>query len=304
MPFTRLSSSKLSARCSWKPRTHANRRLVFPIRSFLTALPPIKIVDIGAMSLGEGEDPYSPLLAALPCELIGFEPVEAEFAKLQQTKSPNTRFLPFFIGDGSIRTFHECNASMTSSLFEPNTALLEKFQNLEELVRVVRTEQVQTKRLDDIPEVSGTDFLKVDVQGAEMLVFQGGVNMLKDVLVIHTEVEFVELYKGQCLFSDVDPFLRGLGFQLHKLTQAGRAIKPLIVNGDVNAPMSQLLWGDAIYVRNFMAFSELEPPALLKLAAILHENYHSFDLAALALEAHDQRLGTQLQPAYIERLTS
>lgn len=50
-----------------------------------------------------------------------------------------------------------------------------------------------------------------------------------------------------------------------------------------------MLWGDAVYVRDFMAFGRLPPAALLKLACILHESYGSFDLAAVALEAHDGR---------------
>jgi hypothetical protein len=53
-----------------------------------------------------------------------------------------------------------------------------------------------------------------------------------------------------------------------------------------------------------MAFDQLAPLALLKLVVILHENYGSFDLAALALEAHDRRTGSDLQPTYIKRLVS
>jgi hypothetical protein len=58
--------------------------------------------------------------------------------------------------------------------------------------------------------------------------------------------------------------------------------------------MSQQLWRDAFYVRDFMSFDHLAPLALLKLAVILHENYGSFDLVALALEAHDRQTGSSL----------
>jgi FkbM family methyltransferase len=275
---------------------------MFPVSALLPPLPRIKIVDVGAMTLGDGTEPYARLLRAAPCDVIGFEPVAAELEKLNQKKQEGQHFLPYIIGDGSARTFYECNFPMTSSLFEPNTALLEKFQNLGELVRVVKTSQVETKRLDDIPEVKGTDFLKVDVQGGEMLVFCGSTDVLKDVLVIHTEVEFVMLYKGQPLFSDIDAFLRGRGFQFHRMSITGRTFKPLIRNNDASAVTSQQLWGDAIYVRDFMEFDRLAPLALLKLAVILHENYGSFDLAALALEAHDRQTGSRLQPVYIRRL--
>jgi FkbM family methyltransferase len=276
---------------------------LFPITSLLPPLPRLKIVDVGAMDLGAAELPYAALLKATPCDLIGFEPVGAEFDKLKRQTKTNELFLPYFIGDGSTRTFHECNFPMTSSLLEPNTALLAKFQNLEEVVRVVKTSTVETTRLDDIPEVRGTDLLKLDIQGAELLALRGGEKLLADVLVIHTEVEFVELYKGQPLFAEIDAFLRGRGFQFHQLNWTGRTFKPLVANNDLNAPMSQWLWGDALYVRDFMTFDTLAPAALIKLACILHENYRSFDLAAVALDAYDRQTGALIHKAYIERLT-
>ncbi len=277
---------------------------MFPISALLPPLPRLKIVDVGAMIIDEGAEPYAELFKAVPCDVIGFEPNATECERLNNSKQGNRRFLPYFIGDGSTQTFHECNFAVTSSLFEPNTALLAKFQNLEELARVTRTYPIQTKRLDDIPEIKDTDFLKVDVQGGELRVFHGAVQTLKDVLVIETEVIFVSLYKHQPLFSDIDLFLRSQGFQFHRLARsAGRTFKPLVFNNDVNARMSQWLWGDAVYVRDFMAFDQLTSSALLKLAVILHENYRSLDLAASALEAYDRKTGSRLQPAYIQKLT-
>jgi FkbM family methyltransferase len=277
---------------------------LFPISPLLPALPRFKIVDVGAMMIGDGKEPFESLLRAVPCDVVGFEPVVTELEKLKLRNKEGHRFFPYIIGDGSDRTFYECNFPMTSSLLEPNAALLEKFSNLGELVRVVKTSRVKTRRLDDISEVKGADFLKVDVQGGEMLVFNGAIEMLNDVLVIQTEVEFVALYKGQPLFSDIDAFLRGRGFQYHRMSVSGRTFKPLIKDNDPNVMMSQQLWGDAIYVRDFMAFDQLAPLSLLKLAVILHESYGSFDLAALALEEHDRQTGSSLQPTYIKRLVS
>jgi FkbM family methyltransferase len=277
---------------------------LFNIAPLLPPLPRLKIVDVGAMSLGEGTDAYSRLASATPCDVYGFEPVAVEFEKLKASARPGHHYLPYFVGDGSARTFYECNFTMTSSLFEPNTALLAKFQNLEELTRAQKTYPVQTTRLDDIPELEGTDFLKVDVQGAELLVFEGAARLLDDVLVLQTEVEFVPLYKDQPLFADIDAHLRSKGFVLHRLMQAGRTFKPLIFMNDLNATISQLLWGEAVYVRDFMSFDGLSGQALLKLATILHETYRSVDLVAIALASYDRQRGTALQPAYLKRLGS
>jgi FkbM family methyltransferase len=272
------------------------------ISNLWRGLPAVKIVDVGAMSLGEDEDPYVRMTRVLECQIIGFEPLAQECALLNSKARPGCRYLPYFIGDGAERTFYETNTGMTSSLYEPNTPLLAKFQNLEEVVRVIAKHRVQTRRLDDIPEVRGADYLKTDVQGAELLIFQGGLEVLRDVLVVHTEVEFVPLYKGQALFADIDTFLRAQGFLFHKFHGvSGRTLRP-IVPDNPHGVMSQLLWADAVYVRDFMEFDRLSAEQLLKLAAILHENYASYDLAAAALDAHDRKSGGDHQGRYLNAL--
>jgi hypothetical protein len=110
------------------------------------------------------------------------------------------------------------------------------------------------------------------------------------------------LYKKQPLFADIDSLLRAQGFVFHTMIPFGRTFKPMVVNNDDCAWVRQILWADAVYVRDFMAFAELAPKSLLKLAAILHENYKSFDMAALALEAYDRQTGSGLQRTYLERL--
>jgi FkbM family methyltransferase len=276
---------------------------LFNIAPLLPPLPRLKIVDVGAMSLGDDDsDAYSSLAAATPCDIYGFEPGGDEVTKLNASAKPGRHYLPYFIGDGSAQTFHQCNFNMTSSLFEPNTSLLAKFQNLEELTRVEKTYQVETKRLDDIPELEGTDFLKTDVQGAELMVFRGAARILDHALVVHTEVQFVPLYKGVPLFGEIDIHLRSKGFSLHRMTQSGRTFKPLIFMNEINAALSQILWGDAVYVRDFMQFDQLSGTALVKLATILHETYRSVDLAAFALAAYDRQNASNLQQTYIRKL--
>ena len=85
---------------------------------------------------------------------------------------------------------------------------------------------------------------------------------------------------------------------LRAVTQAGVDLLK-----DPGAAMSQSLWGEAVFVRDFRRFDQLPPPALLKLAAILHENYGSLDLAALALGAHDKLAATAYHDAYVGHLT-
>lgn len=264
----------------------------------------VHVCDIGAMTLGPDTDAYGALVTAGMARVIGFEPVQTECDKLNRLYSPERIFLPYVIGDGRKKTFYICNNTMTSSLYPPNSELLDRFQNLENLTQVVNTAPVDTVRLDDIPEVGNVDFLKVDVQGAEADVFDGAPRVLRDTIVIHTEVQFAPMYRGTPLFSEIDIQLREHGFVLHRFAGIGsRTFKPLIVNNNVNTRGTQLLWGDAVYIPDFMNLERLSPEKLLKLTAILHVVYHSYDTAAYFLQEHDRRTGDNLANRYINRLS-
>lgn len=271
---------------------------------FGEVLPKLTFVDIGAMSLGT--EPYAPLVDQGIGTVIGFEPVSEECKKLNQKQcNSGHQFLPYAIGDGSAGVFNICNYPMTSSLFVPNMLLLEKFQNLAELTQVVRSEQVSTKKLDDIAEVSEADYLKMDAQGAELAILKGARRLLEQVMIVHTEVEFVPLYENQPLFADVDTELRRQGFLLHKFqSMAGRPFKPFAFGNDMNSPISQVLWADVVYVKDFTKFETIAPRKLLKLAIMLHELYQSFDLCALAIKSFDEQTGFRLYDRYCRIITS
>lgn len=273
---------------------------MFPISLILPEMPTIRIVDIGAMTAGD--DPYARLAEQLPCEIIGFEALEEECRRLNAMGKAGCTFLPYVIGDGSAQTFYECAVPYTSSLLEPNFPLLERFTGFAEMARVVARRPVATRRLDDVPQAAGADYLKVDVQGGELMVLDGAARTLRSALVVHIEVEFVPLYKNQPLFADIDARLRAAGFALHKLPFTGlRPFKPFALDSGI---LSQLLWGDAVYVRDFMSFEALLPEQLLKLAAILHENYNSCDLAAEALRVYDSKAGSSLHPLYVSYVSA
>lgn len=265
--------------------------------------PLIDVIDVGAMLLDEAPPDYQPLMKRNAANVVGFEPVPEECEKLNRLAGKQQKFLPYFIGDGSERTFHLCNYPMTSSLYEPNEKLLKKFNNLLELTTCVEKTKVKTTRLDDIPEIIGCDYLKMDIQGGELDALRGGMKVLQKALVVELEVEFVPMYAGQPLFADVDPVVRGAGFTFHMFKSTfGRAFKPLMVNNDINRPLKQILAADAVYVRDFTRFAELPAESLLKIAVILHEVYQSLDLAALALQHYDAKTKAGFYGVYMNRL--
>ena len=275
----------------------------FDILTLLPIKPTVNVVDVGAMFLGENLAPYSRLMAAGIAKIVGFEPVQAECDKLNRRADPACTYLPYAIGDGRLRTFHLCNMPMTSSLYEPNSALLARFQHLENLTRVVKRMEMQTHRLDDLKELHDTDFLKMDVQGVELDVMKGAERVLANAVLVHTEVEFVPMYKDQPLFAEIDQHLRSRGYLFHKfIGVAGRTFKPLVTDNDLEKMRSQVLWGDVVYVRDFMALDRLSPEKLVKLAVILHMQYGSVDLALESLKAHDAKTSAGLSGRYLQGL--
>jgi protein O-GlcNAc transferase len=268
---------------------------------FFTTPFEIDILDVGA-SLNEAP-PYQALLDARRARLTGFEPDETERSKLESRYGKPHRFFPNFVGDGQPAVFHETNWALTGSLYEPNTPLLEKFQNLGELVTPVARHDVGTTRLDDLPAVGNVDFFKIDVQGSELPIFRNALQALSTTLLVQAEVEFVELYRGQPMFADVDIFLRGRGFQFHSFAGfGGRAFKPLVSNGNINASFGQLLWSDAFYVRDWMALEALTDVCLMKYAVLAHDLLRSYDLAHVVLSALDVKTGGEYAKAYLSRL--
>lgn len=275
-------------------------RIMFDLVSAVQSLiHPLHVVDIGAMALSDGsESAYAGLVKKGLVEVIGFEPQRKECFELNEKAPPGHHFLPYAIGDGSTRTFYLTNVPMTSSLYRPNHRLLRRFSKLPELLQVVEESEIQTKRLDDIEEIRGCDFLKIDVQGAELDVLRGASKTLAKTLVVETEVEFVQLYEGQPLFAEIDQAMRAAGFKLYNFRGiATRTFAPL--HRKQPDPFSgQALWSDAIYFRDFMRLEELTVPQLLKLAVLAQEVYAARDFVLQVLQVVEEKKGPLLWDAY------
>src|SRR5258705_9074835 len=172
------------------------------------------IVDVGANPI-DGDPPYKAMLAAGLCEITGFEPQAGALARLEKSKGPRERYLPYALADGTERTLHVCNLEGMTSLLVPDPTHLALFNLFPIWGRVKDRIPVATRKLDDIAEVTQMDFLKMDVQGAESEVLAHGRTKLRDTVVIQTEVSFVPLYQGQPCFGEIDLRLRELGFLPH-----------------------------------------------------------------------------------------
>ncbi len=240
--------------------------------SNLIAANPLRITDIGAASHGALSEPYASLLLAGCGKVYGFEPNVIECNKIEvlyQQQGWHAHFKPWFIGDGTQRTFYLTQEPQCCSLYEPNTPVLEEFDKLPELVQLQRTESVTTRRLDDVLE-EGCDFLKMDIQGAELDVLKHAQKTLSGCLMIWLEVEFVPIYKGQPLFAEADTFLREHGFRFLCFDYFGQGRRQNATSQLSQTPQWHLqqLWADAIYIIDPSRWPNLDTAQLRKLAIL------------------------------------
>lgn len=254
---------------------------------------PIRIVDVGANPI-ERPAPYRPLLDRGLARVVGFDPHPAAVRRLNDLKGPRETYLPLAVGDGTERSLYVCAAEGMTSLFEPNPEILNLFYGFPEWGTVKEVRTVKTVRLDDVPEVEGVDYLKLDIQGSELLVLENATRCLSSCLVIQLEVEFLPLYKGQPLFSEVEQFLRARGFTPHKFWPLkSRALKPLVVGDNIRTNYGQLFWADAVFVRDLTRLDRLSSAQMRTMATITDDVYASHDLALRLVTLLDERQGTR-----------
>ncbi|MBI9087700.1 MAG: FkbM family methyltransferase [Desulfobacterium sp.] len=257
------------------------------------------ILEIGALPI-EGEiEPFHRLIDFFPeSTLIAFE-VDKELCKELNAKSkPNINYYPVAVAQhDEERIFYDTVNPMCGSLYRPNEKFLGLYQNLDvAMIKSIST--VNTVSLDSFTRanhINDVDFIKIDIQGAELDVFKGGGNTLGNVLSIVSEVEFVPLYVDQPLFGDVCSHLNGQEMMFHKfLGMAGRTLKPVFLNNNPNF-CSQQMWADAMFVKKIHKLKDLTSEKLLKLG-ILSYLYNSPDLAHFCFKLHDDKNGTNLSP--------
>lgn len=238
-----------------------------------------EVVDVGASLLDEAPV-YKSMLAGGWCRVTGFEPQRDELEKLRAASGPNERYLPHALGDGKRHQLHLCAFPGMTSILRPNPAWTSMFDKIRANAKVVRSVPVSTRRLDDVAEIEHMDFLKIDIQGAELMVFEHGRSKLANCLVVQCEVAFVELYKGQPTYADIAQELARHGLRLFSIPKAKRFVMAASVKGFYNQhPSQQLIDADAVFVRDYSRLDELDDEQLRHFALIMHHVYSARDIA-------------------------
>lgn len=258
-------------------------------------------IDIGARH-GFTDDL---LTIASAVNAVGFEPDAAECARLNANAEAGghpwrrLRFVPVALGDGNAgRQLHLYRQRGCSSLLEANVDLAEQFVRGDYFAQegIVELDTVPLDTAAETYEFSDACFAKIDIQGAELEVLRSGQKLLLDsVLAVRTEVSFVELYKGQPLFSDVDQFLRSKGFvlmgfpEMHSWRRHTRIKVPRLAPGPFPFSRAQLIHADALYFR--------EPASLVADRSNTPEVIVKAVLLAIAYKHVDHALWLVKQPA-------
>lgn len=240
------------------------------------------IADIGAAYLGESP-PYQPLVDLdLVARLVAIDGDQRQIERLRARLGELAEVVPCVVADGRTHMLHICpEGSGMTSLLEPDPEALAFFNLFPAFGAVERTEQVATRRLDDLWEVPPIDFLKMDVQGAELMVLRNGWSKLAQCVAIQTEVSFIPLYKGQPTFAALDIELRQRGFIPHRFREVKCwSIAPTMRNNDPRLAFHQLLEADIVYVRDLVHPATLGSEQLARLALMAHHMLNSPDLAA------------------------
>jgi FkbM family methyltransferase len=171
------------------------------------------IIDVGA---NKGQF----ALAARKCfpkaKVFSFEPLSHPAGIFEKVFSDdkNVKLFRFAVSNESGETeIHISHREDSSSLLPISDKQNEMFPGTYE----VGTEKIIMKKLNDV--LKSTDLLpnvlmKIDVQGFELSVLKGSVELFRDIKYIYSECSYIELYKGQALFPEISTFLESHGYKL------------------------------------------------------------------------------------------
>lgn len=262
------------------------------------------IVDIGAR---HGILPSLEPLADV-ATFIGFEPQEQECRRLNEVYRDThgkIRVLPYAVaGRAGKHRLYIAKFPPSSGLLPTNQVWYGRFPWAN--TDIIGDVEVDAVTLTDFcmqEQLHHLDFIKIDVEGMEYDVLEGGREALtaQRVLGVFSEVWWDPVAKGQRPFAEIDILLRSFGFRFFdlKMHRYPRSVLPAgrLRPGDngkikpVDRAYGQSWTGDALYFRDpvgELREGKLDPmwnvPMLLRLCGLL-DLYDYGDCAIEILEA-------------------
>jgi FkbM family methyltransferase len=172
------------------------------------------------------------LYRVLNVPVIFFEPLSNNYRILKDKVKNNDNIQTFQCALGNenkkiLMNVETANNSQSSSILKPK-------KHLEQYPHIIfdSTEEVHMFRLDDIEiKKENYNFLNIDVQGYELEVLKGSVDILKNINYIISEVNRDEVYENCAKVEELDQFLDQFNFKRNETNWIGG------------------IWGDAFYIK-------------------------------------------------------
>lgn len=227
---------------------------------------------------------------------ILFEPDKKEFEKLASNESENAIIVNSALAEKSKKVdFHICNRQEVSSIYKPNRNLLERYENPERF-HIQRTISLEANSIDNLLPKEGIheiDFIKIDTQGSELDILKGANNYFGNLIGLEVEVEFVELYQGQPLFTEVNSFVESKGFSLIDLRRYYWRRK----EGGFIGRKGQLIFADALYFRepeNLASLVDLTQEKIMRAIHVyLAYGYDDFAITLFQISENENLLSEE-----------
>ena len=200
----------------------------------------LTLIDIGAA--GNIEPRW--LNVSNNLNYIGFEPDNRSIELLTNDYNcKNYKIYPNALWNNNSKLkLHLTKKPECSSGYMPNY----EFSNLfpfKERFLVDKTLEIDCLSLDAL-NINELDFIKMDIQGGELKVLEGGEESLKKCLGLEIEVEFLDIYKDQPLFGDVVKFLKDKEIEFMDFTSLHRWGRKQ------HDGFGQCVFGDALFLRS------------------------------------------------------
>jgi FkbM family methyltransferase len=240
---------------------------------------PITLLDVGCRGgIPEELWPIRHLI-----NYIGFDADSAECARLNAGNHDLSKreLFPFFVGpETGEAQFHFFKSSGESSSLRPDPRFARLFGG--DGFAIERTVTVEATSLDDFfrgrSDISRPDIIKLDTQGTELSILQGGKECLRTACLVEVEVEFTSMYEGQPLFPDVMRYMLDSGFELLYLNRVFQQRKDYR-----GFAKGQLTFGDALFYRREDLCDGFDDKKMTRYLLLL-VNYGHLDIASHILE--------------------
>ncbi|MGJ8545579.1 MAG: FkbM family methyltransferase [Sulfitobacter sp.] len=242
------------------------------------------VCDVGA------NPAYVPAYDALrklgACTVVGFEPQDAAYDQLIDAAQDNETYIKAALGKPGKAVLNVYRSGGFTSIFKLRKACLDWLGKLQGQLHHVREVDVTLQAMDKIKEIPQVDLLKIDVQGSELAIIGGGRKKLADAVAVITEVRYYKLYEDEPLWGQLEAELEKQGFVLLKLLPYKSHLLPnsQADRMDATRSASQLVDGDAVYIRRMEGLDDLSDDQLKCQALFAGCVYDAQDLAILCLD--------------------